>query len=89
MIYKGTRQSPFLLFTMDPEIQALIGAYQKRLADVTAQAIAFEARISIMARQIQDLTQQQPPTSSASTPSAPTPQKKVAKPKKVTDAGTF
>lgn len=74
---------------MDPEIQALIGAYQKRLADVTAQAIAFEARISIMARQIQDLTQQQPPTPSASTPSAPTPQKKVAKPKKVTDAGTF
>ena len=69
---------------MDPEIQALIGVYQKRLADVTAQAIAFEARISIMARQIQDLTQQQPPT-----PSAPTPQKKVAKPKKVTDAGTF
>ena len=47
---------------MDPEIQALIGVYQKRLADVTAQAIAFEARISIMARQIQDLTQQQPPT---------------------------
>lgn len=74
---------------MDPEIQALIGVYQKRLADVTAQAIAFEARISIMARQIQDLTQQQPPTPSASTPSAPTPQKKVAKPKKVTDAGTF
>jgi len=88
LIYKGTRQSPFLLFTMEPEIQALIGVYQKRLADVTAQAIAFEARISIMARQIQDLTQQ-PPTPSASTPSAPTPQKKVAKPKKGTDAGTF
>lgn len=57
MIYKGTRQSPFLLFTMDPEVQALIAVYQKRLADVTAQAIAYEARISILARQIQELTQ--------------------------------
>ena len=67
---------------MDPEVQALIAVYQKRLADVTAQAIAYEARISILARQIQELTQQPP------APPAPAPQKKAAKPKK-TDAGTF
>ena len=82
MIYKGTRQSPFLLFTMDPEVQALIAVYQKRLADVTAQAIAYEARISILARQVQELTQQ-PPISEP-----PAPQKKAARTKK-TDAGTF
>ena len=45
---------------MDPEVQALIAVYQKRLADVTAQAIAYEARISILAKQIQELTQQPP-----------------------------
>ena len=67
---------------MDPEVQALIAVYQKRLADVTAQAIAYEARISILARQIQELTQQPP------APPAPTPEKKAAKSKK-TDAGTF
>ena len=82
MIYKGTRQSPFLLFTMDPEVQALIAVYQKRLADVTAQAIAYEARISILAKQIQELTQQPP------IPEPPAPQKKTARTKK-TDAGTF
>ena len=82
MIYKGTRQSPFLLFTMDPEVQALIAVYQKRLADVTAQAIAYEARISILAKQIQELTQQPP------IPEPPAPQKKAARTKK-TDAGTF
>lgn len=57
MIYKGTRQSPFLLFTMDPEVQALIAVYQKRLGDVTAQAIAFEARIIRLQQQIEELTQ--------------------------------
>lgn len=67
---------------MDPEVQALIAVYQKRLADVTAQAIAYEARITILARQIQELTQQPP------TPEPPAPQKKSARTKK-TDAGTF
>jgi len=67
---------------MDPEVQALIAVYQKRLADVTAQAIAYEARISILARQLQELTPPPP------APPAPAPQKKAAKPKK-TDAGTF
>jgi|TARA_A200000159_G_scaffold105751_1_gene98435 hypothetical protein len=66
---------------MDPEVQALIAVYQKRLADVTAQAIAYEARITILAKQIQELTQQQPPT--------PEPVKKPTRNKKTTDAGTF
>ena len=66
---------------MDPEVQALIAVYQKRLADVTAQAIAYEARISILAKQIQDL-QQTPP------PQPPTPQKKATRNRK-TDGGTF
>ena len=67
---------------MDPEVQALIAVYQKRLADVTAQAIAYEARISILAKQIQDLTKQTPP------PPPPAPQKKATRNKK-TDGGTF
>ena len=61
---------------MDPEVQALIAVYQKRLADVTAQAIAYEARITILAKQLQELTQQ------------PAPQKKATRNKK-TDGGTF
>ena len=68
---------------MDPEIQALIAAYQKRLEDVTAQAIAYEARIAILSRQIQELSQQPP------APQPPAPQKKTTKSRKVTDAGTF
>ena len=67
---------------MDPEVQALIAVYQKRLSDMTAQAIAYEARISILAKQIQDLTQQTPP------PQPPAPQKKTTSNKK-TDGGTF
>ena len=66
---------------MDPEVQALIAVYQKRLADVTAQAIAYEARITIQAKQIQELTQQTP------IPEPPAPQKKTTT--KKTDAGTF
>ena len=65
---------------MDPEVQALIAVYQKRLADVTAQAIAYEARIAILSKQMQELTQQ-PPT--------PEPVKKPTRNKKTTDAGTF
>ena len=66
---------------MDPEVQALIAVYQKRLADVTAQAIAYEARIAILSKQMQELTQQQPPT--------PAPVKKPTRTKKTTDGGTF
>tara|TARA_B100000945_G_C20096603_1_gene463831 strand:- start:418 stop:624 length:207 start_codon:yes stop_codon:yes gene_type:complete len=68
---------------MDPEVQALIAVYQKRLADVTAQAIAYEARIAVLSRQIQELSQQPP------APQPPAPQKKTTKSRKVTDAGTF
>ena len=67
---------------MDPEVQALIAVYQKRLADVTAQAIAYEARISILMKQIQELSQQP-------APQPPAPQKKTTKSRKTTDAGTF
>ena len=66
---------------MDPEVQALIAVYQKRLADVTAQAIAYEARISILAKQIQDL-QHTPP------PHPPAPQNKATRNRK-SDGGTF
>lgn len=83
MIYKGTTQSPFLLFTMDPEIQALIAVYQKRLGDVTAQAIAFEARIIRLQQQIEEMTGQPP--------AQQTPPKKSAKKATVSskDAGEF
>ena len=62
---------------MDPEVQALIAVYQKRLSDMTAQAIAYEARIAILLKQVQELSQQ------------PAPQKKTTKSRKTTDAGTF
>ena len=70
---------------MNPEIEALIATYQRRLADVTAQAIAFEARIVVLNKQIQEM---------ANLPPAPNPspqQKKQTKSKKVTtqDGGSF
>lgn len=40
---------------MNPEIEALLSVYQKRLSDVTAQAIAYEARIQILSQQLQQL----------------------------------
>jgi prefoldin subunit 5 len=43
---------------MNPEIEALLSVYQKRLSDVTAQAIAYEARIQILSQQIQNLQTQ-------------------------------
>ena len=67
---------------MDPEVQALIAVYQKRLSDMTAQAIAYEARIAILLKQVQELSQQP-------APQPPTPQKKTTKSRKSTDAGTF
>ncbi len=67
---------------MDPEVQALIAVYQKRLSDMTAQAIAYEARIAILLKQVQELSQQP-------APQPPAPQKKTTKSRKSTDAGTF
>ena len=67
---------------MDPEVQALIAVYQKRLYDMTAQAIAYEARIAILLKQVQELSQQP-------APQPPAPQKKTTKSRKTTDAGTF
>jgi len=43
---------------MNPEIEALLSVYQKRLSDVTAQAIAYEARIQILSQQLQNLQAQ-------------------------------
>lgn len=40
---------------MNPEIEAIMNVYQKRLNDVTAQAIAYEARIQVMQAQIAQL----------------------------------
>jgi hypothetical protein len=40
---------------MNPEIEALLSVYQKRLSDITAQAIAYEARIQILSQQVQNL----------------------------------
>ena len=67
---------------MDPEVQALIAVYQKRLSDMTAQAIAYEARIAILLKQVQEQSQQP-------APQPPAPQKKTTKSRKTTDAGTF
>ena len=58
---------------MDPEVQALIAVYQKRLSDMTAQAIAYEARIAVLLKQVQELSQQPPAPQ-------PTPQKKTVDP---------
>lgn len=70
---------------MNPEIEALIATYQRRLSDVTAQAIAFEARIVVLQKQLQELANTPP----APTPSAPP--KKQTKSKKVgsQDGGSF
>ena len=67
---------------MDPEVQALSAVYQKRLSDMTAQAIAYEARIAILLKQVQELSQQP-------APQPPAPQKKTTKSRKTTDAATF
>ena len=67
---------------MDPEVQALIAVYQKRFSDMTAQAIAYEARIAILLKQVQELSQQP-------APQPPAPQKKTTKSRKTTAAGTF
>ena len=51
---------------------------------MTAQAIAYEARIAVLLKQVQELSQQPP---APQPPAAP--QKKTTKSRKSTDAGTF
>ena len=63
---------------MDPEVQALIAVYQKRLSDATAQNIAFEARIIMLQKKIEELS---------TPPPAPKTTKKSSA--KAQDAGTF
>jgi hypothetical protein len=43
---------------MNSEIEVLLLVYQKRLSDMTSQAIAYEARIQILSQQIQNLQTQ-------------------------------
>ncbi len=40
---------------MDPEVQALLNVYQKRLSDSQAQSIAYEAKIMVLNTQIQQM----------------------------------
>lgn len=61
---------------MSPEIEALLGVYQRRLNEITAQAIAFEARIQVLNAEIQTLKNQS------------TPKRSTTK-KTTTDAGEF
>jgi len=61
---------------MNPEIEALLSVYQKRLSDVTAQAIAYEARIQILSQQLQQLQAQLQ-------------EEKPKRPAKKTDSGEF
>lgn len=71
---------------MNPEIEALINVYQKRLSEVTAQAIAFEARIQVLQLQIQQIQQMQTDNN------APVNQqnsKRSVKKSAVSDAGEF
>lgn len=61
---------------MSPEIEAILGVYQRRLNEMTAQAIAFEARIQVLNAEIENLKTQS--TSKRSTTK-----------KTTTDAGEF
>tara|TARA_B100000427_G_scaffold26929_1_gene19915 strand:- start:5268 stop:5483 length:216 start_codon:yes stop_codon:yes gene_type:complete len=71
---------------MNPEVEALIAVYQRRLNDATSQAIAYEARVAMLTKQLEELlaAQQAPP------PPPPTPSKRTSK-KKVgsQDGGAF
>ncbi len=71
---------------MDPEISALMSVYQKRLNDMTAQAIAYEARIAVLTATLQQLqTPQQPVVQEP----APVAKKRGRKAPETTDAGSF
>lgn len=74
---------------MDPEVSAILGVYQKRLNDVTQQAIAYEARIQVLQMQIQQIQQMQaqPPAPAAEPAKAPSRSRK--KSAEATDAGSF
>ena len=54
---------------MDPEVQALLNVYQKRLSDSQAQSIAYEAKIMVLNTQIQQM--QEAITQLQSTPPPP------------------
>lgn len=69
---------------MDPEISALMSVYQKRLNDMTAQAIAFEARIAVLTATLQQLQQPPPPQQSS-----PVQKKRGRKAPEEPDAGSF
>jgi len=71
---------------MDPEISALMSVYQKRLNDMTAQAIAFEARIAVLTATLQQIQQQTP---QAPVAEAPVAKKRARKTSETTDAGSF
>ena len=48
---------------MNPEVEALIAVYQRRLNDATAQAVAYEARVALLTKQLEEVlaAQQAPP----------------------------
>lgn len=71
---------------MDPEVSAILAVYQKRLNDVTQQAIAYEARIQVLQLQIQQM-QAQPSAPAAEPAKAPARSRK--KSAEATDAGSF
>ena len=74
---------------MDPEISALMNVYQKRLNDMTAQAIAYEARIAVLTATLQQLQTPQQPVAEAPPVPAPTPKKRGRKAPETADAGSF
>ena len=71
---------------MDPEISALMSVYQKRLNDMTAQAIAYEARIAVLTATLQQLQTPQQPVAEAPVPVA---KERGRKAPETTDAGSF
>jgi|TARA_Y100000022_G_scaffold179004_1_gene169957 prefoldin subunit 5 len=74
---------------MDPEVSSLIAVYQKRLQDMTAQAIAYEARINVLTMQVNQLQQVVEQAQQAPAP-APAPKRtRTKKSGDATDAGTF
>jgi len=71
---------------MDPEVSAILAVYQKRLNDVTQQAIAYEARIQVLQLQIQQMQAQPPAPAAEPTKPASRSRKKSTE---ATDAGSF
>lgn len=71
---------------MDPEVSAILAVYQKRLNDVTQQAIAYEARIQVLQLQIQQIQAQ---LSAPAAEPAKEPVRSRKKSTEATDAGSF